>query len=110
MAWILLIIAGLFEVAWATSMKYSDGLTKPGPTAITIVASVISFVLLAFAMKSLPLGTAYAAWTGIGAVGSVILGIVLFEESAHPLRLACIGLIVIGIVGLKLTMPVSAGP
>jgi len=109
MAWVYLIVAGLFEIGWATSMKYADGLTKPGATAITIVASIVSFVLLALAMKTLPLGTAYAVWTGIGAVGSVILGILLFQESANPLRLACIGLILIGIVGLKLTMPLSTG-
>ncbi len=109
MAWVYLIVAGLFEIGWATSMKYAEGLTKPGPTVITIVASIVSFVLLALAMKTLPLGTAYAVWTGIGAVGSVILGILLFQESANPLRLACIGLILIGIVGLKFTMPLSTG-
>jgi quaternary ammonium compound-resistance protein SugE len=106
MAWVYLIVAGLFEIGWATSMKYAEGLTRPGPTAVTITASIVSFFLLALAMKTLPLGTAYAVWTGIGAVGSAILGIVLLGESGNPLRLACIGLIVIGIVGLKLTMPV----
>ena len=110
MAWVYLIVAGLFEIGWATGMKYAEGLTKPGPTAITIAASIVSFVLLALAMKTLPLGTAYSVWTGIGAVGSAILGIVLFQESGNPLRLACIGLIIIGIVGLKLTVPVSTGP
>ena len=110
MAWVYLIVAGLFEVGWATGMKYADGLTKPGPAAIAIAASIVSFVLLAMAMKTLPLGTAYSVWTGIGAVGAAILGIVLFQESGNPLRLACIGLIIIGIVGLKLTMPASAGP
>ena len=110
MAWVYLIIAGLFEIGWATSMKYAEGLTRPGVTAIAVAASIVSFVLLALAMKTLPLGTAYSVWTGIGAVGSAILGIVLFQESGNPLRLACIGFIIIGIVGLKLTMPVSAGP
>lgn len=110
MAWVYLIVAGLFEIGWATSMKYADGLTKPGLTAITVAASIVSFVLLAVAMKTLPLGTAYCVWTGIGAVGSVIMGIVLFHESGNPLRLACIGLIIIGIIGLKLTMPASASP
>lgn len=110
MAWVYLIVAGLFEVGWATSMKYADGLAKPGPAAIAIAASIVSFVLLAMAMKTLPLGTAYSVWTGIGAVGTTILGIVLFQESGNPLRLACIGLIIIGIVGLKLTMPESASP
>ena len=110
MAWVYLIVAGLFEVGWATGMKYADGLTKPGPAAIAIAASIVSFVLLAMAMKTLPLGTAYSVWTGIGAVGTTILGIVLFQESGNPLRLACIGLIIIGIVGLKLTMPESASP
>jgi len=82
MAWVYLIVAGLFEIGWATSMKYADGLTKPGATAITIVASIVSFVLLALAMKTLPLGTAYAVWTGIGAVGSVILG--FFSSKSRP--------------------------
>ncbi len=110
MAWVFLVVAGVLEVGWATSMKYSDGLSRPGPAVIAVVASIVSFVLLALAMKSLPLGTSYSVWTGIGAVGTTIAGIVLLGESANPLRLACIGLIVIGIVGLKLTIPVSAGP
>ncbi|NQT39824.1 MAG: quaternary ammonium compound efflux SMR transporter SugE [Planctomycetes bacterium] len=110
MAWVLLVLAGLFEIGWAVSMKYADGLTRPGPTAITILASIVSFLLLALAMKTLPLGTAYAVWTGIGVVGSAILGIVLFHESRNLPRLACIAMIVIGIVGLKLTMSTAATP
>lgn len=110
MAWVYLIIAGLFEVAWAVGMKYTEGLTRLWPSAITIAASIVSFVLLAMALKTLPVGTGYAVWTGIGAVGSAIFGMILFQESSHPLRLACIVLIVIGIVGLKLTMSASASP
>jgi quaternary ammonium compound-resistance protein SugE len=110
MAWVYLIIAGLFEVAWAVGMKYTEGLTRLWPSAITIVTSIASFILLAMALKTLPVGTGYAVWTGIGAVGSAIFGMILFQESSHPLRLACIGLIVIGIVGLKLTMSTSASP
>jgi quaternary ammonium compound-resistance protein SugE len=102
MAWIALVVAGLFEVAWAIGLKYTDGFTRWWPSVWTLVAMVASIVLLAWAMKTLPVGTAYAAWTGIGAVGTVILGIVLFGEPATFARLACVGLIVAGIVGLKL--------
>jgi quaternary ammonium compound-resistance protein SugE len=104
-AWIVLVVAGLFETAWAIGLKYSAGFTRPLPTALTVIAIIISMSLLGWAARSLPIGTAYAVWTGIGAVGAVLLGIVLFGESAQPLRLACIGLIIIGIVGLKLVDP-----
>ena len=103
MPWTLLFIAGLFEVAWAIGLKYTDGFTKPLPTALTVAAMVASVVLLGLAMKQLPVGTAYAVWTGIGTIGTVILGIVLLGDSAAPLRLVCLGLIVLGIAGLKLT-------
>ena len=103
MAWLVLVIAGLFEVGWAIGLKYTDGFTRPWPTAATVAAMVISVALLGVAMRTLPVGTAYAVWTGIGAVGTVLLGIVLFQEPATVARLACVGLIVAGIVGLKLT-------
>ena len=102
MAWTLLLLAGLFEVAWAIGLKYTDGFTRPGPSVATLAAMVVSVVLLAIALRTLPVGTAYAVWTGIGAVGTALLGIVLFGEPAGVARLACIGLIVAGIVGLKL--------
>lgn len=105
MPWLILLIAGLLEVAWATGLKWSDGFTRPIPAAFTAITLVASMILLAWAMRSLPLGTAYAVWTGIGAVGSVILGIALFNESAHPLRLLCIALIVAGILGLRFLAP-----
>jgi len=105
MAWILLIFAGLFEVGWAIGLKYTEGFTRPWPTAATLAAMVISVALLGIAMKSLPVGTAYAVWVGVGAVGTVILGIVLFGEPAGLLRLASVSLIVAGIVGLKLATP-----
>jgi quaternary ammonium compound-resistance protein SugE len=102
MAWFYLLIAGLFEVAWAIGLKYTDGFTRLFPSIWTVASMAVSFVFLSLAMKTLPVGTAYAVWTGIGAVGVAILGIVLFAEPANALRLACIGLIVGGIVGLKL--------
>ncbi len=105
MAWLLLIIAGFLEVAWAIGLKYTDGMTKPLPTTATIAAMVVSVWLLGIAMKSLPVGTAYSVWVGVGAVGTVILGIILFKEPANVARLASIGLIVAGIVGLKLATP-----
>lgn len=105
MAWIFLGIAGLFEVIWATSMKYSEGFTKLGPTAITVAAMVVSFAFLSFSLKALPLGTAYAIWTGIGTVGTVVLGIFLFDEAVDVIRIGCIAMIVAGIVGLKLITP-----
>jgi quaternary ammonium compound-resistance protein SugE len=103
MPWIYLALAGLFEIGWAIGLKYSDGFTRLWPSVATAAAMVVSVLLLALATRSLPIGTAYAIWTGIGAVGAVILGIVLFGDSAAPLRLLCVLLIVAGIVGLKLT-------
>ncbi|MFB6122120.1 MAG: quaternary ammonium compound efflux SMR transporter SugE [Haloferacaceae archaeon] len=100
MSWYLLVVAGLFEIGWAIGLEYSEGLSKPLPTLGTVVALAVSMVLLAQAVKSLPVGTAYAVWTGIGAVGTAILGIVLFDEPASLARLAFIGVIVVGIVGL----------
>jgi len=105
MAWLLLVLAGLFEVGWAIGLKYTDGFTRPWPTVGTVAAMVISLGLLGLAMKSLPVGTAYAVWVGVGAVGTAILGIVLFAEAANVGRLISLGLIVAGIVGLKLASP-----
>ena len=105
MAWMLLIVAGLFEIASAVGLKYTEGLTRPLPTAGTIAAMVISVWLLGIAMKTLPVGTAYSVWVGVGAVGTVILGIVLFKEPANALRLASIGLVIAGIIGLKVATP-----
>ena len=105
MAWIYLFIAGVLEVVWAFSMKQSEGFTRLWPTVITIAAMIVSFALLSLSMRMLPLGTAYAIWTGIGTIGTAILGIILFGEPATVLRLACVGLIVAGIVGLKLVSP-----
>jgi quaternary ammonium compound-resistance protein SugE len=102
MAWVILVIAGLFEVGWAIGLKYTEGFSRLWPSVGTVVAMVISVVLLGWAMRSLPVGTAYAVWTGIGAVGTVALGIVLFGEPATLARLVCVGLILAGIVGLKL--------
>ena len=101
MNWILLVVAGLLEVGWAIGLKYSEGFTRLWPSVITVVAMSLSVFLLAVAMRSLPVGTAYAVWTGIGAVGTVILGIALFGESASPGRLLCVGLIIAGLAGLK---------
>ena len=103
MPWTLLFIAGLFEVAWAIGLKTTDGFTRLVPTALTVAAMIASVVLLGLAMKQLPVGTAYAVWTGIGTIGTVILGIVLLGDSAAPLRIVCLALIVVGIAGLKLT-------
>lgn len=105
MAWIVLVLAGLFEVAWAIGLKYTEGFTRPIPSALTLAAMVASVVLLGVAMKSLPVGTAYAVWVGVGAVGTAILGIVLFAEPATAGRLISLALIVAGIVGLKLATP-----
>lgn len=102
MSWILLFIAGLLEVCWAIGLKYTDGFSKPVPTVLTVVAMVASVVLLGLAMKQLPVGTAYAVWTGIGAIGTAILGIVLLGDPATGARLLCLGLIAAGIIGLKL--------
>lgn len=101
MNWVLLTIAGLFEVGWAVGMKYTDGFTRPVPTALTVVALIISMVLLALAVRDLPVGTAYAVWTGIGAAGTAILGMWLFDESRDPVRLVCLSLVVVGVLGLK---------
>src|SRR5210317_483386 len=101
-AWIILFIAGVFETVWAIGLKYSNGFTKLIPSVIVVIAMAISVYLLAFAAKTIPIGTAYAVWTGIGAVGTVILGIVLFAEPKNAVRLVCIGMIVAGIAGLKL--------
>lgn len=105
MAWILLLLAGLFEVGWAVGLKYTDGFTRLWPTVGTILSMIVSLGLLGLALRSLPLGTAYAIWTGVGTVGTALLGMALFQESAEVLRLLCIGLIVAGIVGLKLVTP-----
>ena len=102
MSWFYLSVAGLLEVAWAYAMKQSHGFTEPRSTALTLVGMLASFALLATAMRELPLGTAYAVWTGIGAAGTAILGIVLFAEPLSLARIFCIGLIVAGIIGLKL--------
>ena len=103
MAWAILFVAGLCEIAWAVGLKYTDGFTRAVPTTLVVVAMVASVWLLALALRTIPVGTGYAVWTGIGAVGTALLGIVLFGESVSPARLSCIGLIVAGIVGLKLT-------
>lgn len=105
MAWIVLIAAGLFEVCWAIGLKYTDGFTRLWPTIWTVLAMLISLWLLGIAMKTLPVGTAYSVWVGVGAVGTVILGIVLLGEPANAARLVSVGLIVAGIVGLKLATP-----
>lgn len=105
MGWIYLVGAGLLEIGWAIGLKYTQGFTRPVPTVLTVLSMVSSLGLLGLALKTLPLGTAYAIWTGIGTVGTVILGIVLFGEAATAFRLACVGLILAGIVGLKLATP-----
>lgn len=104
-AWMLLLLAGLLEIVWAVGLKYADGFSKPAASAITIAAMAASMYLLALAARTLPIGTAYAVWTGIGAVGAALLGMMLFAESASLMRVACIALIVAGIVGLKLLTP-----
>lgn len=101
MAWFYLLLAGIAEVVWATGLKYTRGFTQPGPTAITLAVSLLSIWLLSLAARTLPIGTAYAVWTGIGAAGTAVLGMILFSEPRDAARLACIGLIVLGIVGLK---------
>jgi quaternary ammonium compound-resistance protein SugE len=102
MAWAILFVAGLMEIGWAIGLKYTEGFTRLVPSALTLACMAASIVLLGLAVKTLPIGTAYAVWTGIGAVGTAILGIILFGDAATALRLACIGLIVAGILGLKL--------
>lgn len=103
MNWIILLIAGLFEIVWAVGLKYTVGFTKLWPSVITIVAMIISFVLLGIAMKTMPAGTAYAVWVGIGIVGTVILGVILFAEPVNALRIFSIVLIMAGVIGLKLS-------
>jgi quaternary ammonium compound-resistance protein SugE len=105
MAWVYLVIAGLFEVAWAIGLKYTNGFTRLGPSVATVAAMIASFALLGVALRTLPLGTAYAVWTGIGTLGTALLGIWLFNETAEPLRLVCIVLILSGVIGLKLVSP-----
>jgi quaternary ammonium compound-resistance protein SugE len=105
MAWINLAIAGILEIFWAISLKYTEGFSKLWPSLFTLFGMVASFYFLAQALKVIPVGTGYAIWTGIGAAGTAILGIILFGESAAPARLACITVIVAGIIGLKLTSP-----
>ncbi|MBO9545388.1 quaternary ammonium compound efflux SMR transporter SugE [Caulobacter sp.] len=107
MAWIILFIAGLFEIGWAVGLKYTEGFTRLVPTVLTGVSLVLSMGLLGWAVKTLPLGTAYAVWTGVGAVGTAIVGIVLFKEPATAARLVCLGLIVAGILGLKVFSPAA---
>ena len=102
MAWFILFVAGLMEIGWAIGLKYTDGFSRLIPSVLTLAAMAASILLLGWALKTLPIGTAYAVWTGIGAVGTAILGIVLLGEPATAMRLACIGLIVAGIAGLKL--------
>jgi quaternary ammonium compound-resistance protein SugE len=108
MAWIYLFIAGLFEVGWAIGLKYTDGFTKLWPSVGTIIAMIISFYFLSTAVKTIPIGTGYAVWTGIGAVGTALLGIILFGESKEFVRILCILLIVAGIVGLKIFSKIPA--
>lgn len=103
MAWVVLVVAGLFEVGWAIGLKYTEGFTRWWPTVATVGAMVVSLGLLGLAMKSLPVGTAYGVWVGIGTVGTVVAGIVLLGEPATPARLASVALIVLGVVGLKLS-------
>lgn len=105
MAWVILVVAGLFEVAWAIGLKYTAGFTRLWPTLGTVLAMIVSLWLLGIAMKSLPVGTAYAVWVGVGAVGTVVLGIVLLGEPANAARLFSVALIVAGIVGLRLAAP-----
>ena len=103
MPWMLVFVAGLFEIGWAIGLKYTHGFTRLWPSVGTALSMLVSVVLLGLAMRDLPVGTAYAVWTGIGAVGTVILGIALFNDPANAARLVCVGLIVAGILGLKLT-------
>ena len=105
MAWVVLVLAGLFEIGWAIGLKYTDGFTKLWPTVGTVVSMAVSLGLLGIAMKSLPVGTAYAVWVGVGAVGTAILGIVLLGEPANAGRMISLGLIIAGIIGLKLASP-----
>ena len=105
MAWVVLFCAGLVEVAWAVGLKYTAGFTRLWPSALTVAGVLVSFFLLAQAARTLPIGTAYAVWTGIGAVGTAVLGMVLFDEPRDWVRVGCIGLVVVGVIGLKLASP-----
>jgi quaternary ammonium compound-resistance protein SugE len=105
MAWLILAVAGLFEIGWAIGLKYTEGFTRLWPTLGTVASMIVSLGLLGLALRTLPVGTAYAVWTGVGTIGTALLGMALFNESADLLRLACIGLIVAAIVGLKLVTP-----
>ena len=105
MAWIVLFVAGLFEVGWAVGLKYTEGFSRLWPSVGTVASMIVSLGLLGLALRTLPLGTAYAIWTGVGTVGTAVLGIMLFHEAADPIRLVCMGLILAGIVGLKLVTP-----
>ena len=104
-AWLILFLAVLSEIGWVIGLKYSEGFTRPTASAVTTVLLAASMLLLGWAVRSLPIGTAYAVWTGIGAIGAAIAGLMLFGESANPIRLLCIGLIIAGVVGLKLSTP-----
>ena len=104
-AWLILFFAGLAEIGWVIGLKYSEGFSKPTASNFTIASMAVSMLLLGWAVRSLPIGTAYAVWTGIGAIGAAIAGLMLFGESANPIRLLCIGLIIAGVVGLKLSTP-----
>ena len=105
MAWTLLVVAGIFEIIWATGLKYTDGFTRLWPSVGTVVAMGVSMICLSLAFRVIPMGTAYTVWTGIGAVGTVLLGILLFDEPKNAVRLVCITLIIVGIAGLKLSDP-----
>ncbi len=105
MSWLILVLAGLFEMGWAIGLKYTEGFSRLWPSVGTLIAMAISLWLLGIAMKTLPVGTAYAVWVGVGAAGTVVLGIVLLGEPANPARLISVGLILAGIVGLKLATP-----
>lgn len=105
MAWILLLLAGLLEVVWAVGLKYTEGFTKLYPSILTLAAMALSFACLSMALKSIPMGTAYAVWVGIGAVGVALIGILYLHESAEPIRIICLCLILAGIIGLKIVSP-----
>ena len=105
MAWTLLVVAGIFEIIWATGLKYTDGFTRLWPSVGTVMAMAVSMICLSLAFRVIPMGTAYTVWTGIGAVGTVLLGILLFDEPKNAARLVCITLIIVGIAGLKLSDP-----
>lgn len=103
MSWLILFIAGLFEIVWAIGLKYTDGFTRLAPSVITLLAAAISFGLLGLAMKTLPVGTAYSIWVGVGAAGTVLMGILLFNEPVNAMRIGSVVLIVLGVLGLKLS-------